>query len=680
LYQSLPSFLLPSALCPLPFFGNLTVNADSVELQSSNPLTIYDFVTIRTVLATGTFSDGDAGDLTINTRSLVIREQAGILAGTINKGRGGNITVNASEGVDITGHETLIIPEVGNAPANTGIRASTYRTDQAGDVRVRTPSLRLQDGAQMTVSNFGSGRSGVIEINAGLVEVRGSSPDGGLSKSSISAFNAGLLGRGVGGSININADKLIVRDAGRVNAESRGNGDTGNLQMTAKEILLDNGGRLIAATVEGERGNIFLNADSIIMRRGSNITTNATGNNTVGGNIRINTDVLAALENSHITANSTHFRGGNIINTQGLFGTALRVQPTPNSDITATGKNSFDFADKLNSMARQAAAERTAFAIKRFFDNCKAKKPGKKGYSRFQKNNRSVEYKTSGWKLSEDRKRITFGDKCNIGQMKLIGTWDLHFYQIKQIKRVRIVKRSDGYYVQFCVDAERNIDIQPTGKTIGLDVGLNHFYTDSSGNAVDNPRYLRKSEKSLKRLQKRVSRKNKGSNNRKKAINRLGRKHLKVSRQRKDNAIKQALCVVKSNDLVAFEKLIVKNMVKNSRLAKSISDVSWSLFTQWLEYFGKVYGRVVVPVAPQFTSQNCSSCGETVKKSLSVRTHVCKCGCVLDRDHNAAINILNKALKQTGYDLNTVGRTEIHAWGEMSLYSDLVTSLSKDTR
>jgi putative transposase len=357
------------------------------------------------------------------------------------------------------------------------------------------------------------------------------------------------------------------------------------------------------------------------------------------------------------------------------------VKPYDLNKYTAVLANEFDFADKLNSMARQGAAERTAFAIKRFFDNCQAKTPGKKGYPKFQKNNRSVEYKTSGWKLLEDRKHINFTDKCGIGQLKLIGTWDLHFYQIKQIKRVRIVKRSDGYYIQFCVDAERNIDINTTGKTIGLDVGLNSFYTDSQGDKIDNPRYLRKSEKSLKRLQKKVSRKNKGSNNRKKAINRLGRKHLQISRQHKDFAVKTALCVVRSNDLVAFEKLQVKNMVKNSKLAKSISDACWSLFTQWLEYFGKVYGRVIVSVAPQYTSQNCSNCREIVRKSLSVRTHVCQCGCILDRDHNAAINILAKALKQTGYDLSTVGRTETNnACREMTLCSDLVTSLGKVAR
>jgi putative transposase len=132
---------------------------------------------------------------------------------------------------------------------------------------------------------------------------------------------------------------------------------------------------------------------------------------------------------------------------------------------------------------------------------------------------------------------------------------------------------------------------------------------------------------------------------------------------------------------VSFEKLQVRNMIKNSKLAKSISDAGWSLFTQWLEYFGKVYGPVVVPVAPQYTSQNCFNCGEIFKKSLSIRTHVCKCGCILDRDHNVAINILAKALKQTGYDLSTVGRTGTsNACGEMTLYPDLVTSLGKVAR
>jgi putative transposase len=339
----------------------------------------------------------------------------------------------------------------------------------------------------------------------------------------------------------------------------------------------------------------------------------------------------------------------------------------------------FEWAGKLNSMARQAAAERAIFAVQRFFSNCQAKKPGKKGYPQFKKHTRSVEYKTSGWKLSTDKRCLTFTDGFDAGSFKLLGSRDLHFYAPNEIKRVRVIRRADGYYAQFCINVERTESLVPTGIAVGIDVGLNHFYTDSTGESVANPRHLRKSEKALKRLQKRVSRKKKGSSNRKKAINKLGRKHLKVSRQRKDFAIKTALYVVKSSDFVAYEDLQVRNMVKNHKLAKSISDAAWSQFVQWLQYFGKVYGKTVVAVAPQYTSQDCSTCGNTVKKSLSVRTHVCSCGVVLDRDHNAALNILSKGLRQVGINLNTVGRTGINAWGQTDLYSLVVTSTGKPT-
>ncbi|TAG88722.1 MAG: transposase [Oscillatoriales cyanobacterium] len=321
----------------------------------------------------------------------------------------------------------------------------------------------------------------------------------------------------------------------------------------------------------------------------------------------------------------------------------------------------FEWAGKLNSMARQASAERAIFAVQRFFSNCKAKKPGKKGYPQFKKHNRSVEYKTSGWNLSVDKRCLTFTDGFAAGTFRLLGSRDLHFYAPNEIKRVRVIRRADGYYAQFCVNVDRTEEVMPTGTAVGLDVGLNHFYTDSTGETVPNPRHLRKSEKTLKRLHKRISRKKKGSSNRKKAINKLGRKHLKVSRQRKDFAIKTALCVVKSSDFVAYENLQVKNMVKNHKLALGISDAAWSQFAQWLQYFGKVYGKIVVAVAPQYTSQDCSSCGNCVKKSLSVRTHICLCGTVLDRDHNAALNILAKGLRQAGINFNTVGHTEINA-------------------
>jgi putative transposase len=204
--------------------------------------------------------------------------------------------------------------------------------------------------------------------------------------------------------------------------------------------------------------------------------------------------------------------------------------------------------------------------------------------------------------------------------------------------------------VQFCIDQERMEKREPTFKTVGIDVGLNHFYTDSDGQTVANPRHLRKSEKSLKRLQRRLSKTKKGSKNRAKLRNKLARSHLKVSRQRKDFAVKTARCVVQSNDLVAYEDLKVRNMVRNRHLAKSISDAAWTQFRTWIEYFGKVFGVVTVAVPPHYTSQDCSNCGKVVKKSLSTRTHTCQhCGHTQDRDWNAARNILEKALRTAGH-------------------------------
>jgi len=353
-------------------------------------------------------------------------------------------------------------------------------------------------------------------------------------------------------------------------------------------------------------------------------------------------------------------------------------------DLSALTKDlakEFPWCLKLNSSARQASAERAWNSVKRFYDNCRKKISGKKGFPRFKKNVRSVEYKVSGWKLSDDRKQITFTDKFKAGTFKLRGGYDLHFYSIDQIKRVRIVRRADGYYVQICVDVERKIEHQFTGKVTGIDLGLESFYTDSDGKHIENPRLLRKSEKRLKRLQKRVFKRQKGGKNRNKVRQKLARQHLKVSRQRKDWLVKLASALVASNDLIAYEDLQVRNLVKNHHLAKSISDASWSIFTLLVDYYCKIHGIVCVAVPPQYTSQDCSGCGERVKKSLSTRTHKCKCGTELHRDHNAAINILAKALKMLGKQLpSTVGRTGTNDWGENTLYLDLETVLDKVTR
>ena len=324
----------------------------------------------------------------------------------------------------------------------------------------------------------------------------------------------------------------------------------------------------------------------------------------------------------------------------------------------------FPLADELNSMARQAAAERAWSAIARFYENCKKKILGKKGYPKFKKRCRSVEYKTSGWQLSKNRKAITFSDKKGIGTLKLKGTYDLNYYDIRQIKRVRLVRRADGYYAQFAIDVKVRVETEPTGQAIGLDLGLKFFIADNKGNTEPCPQFYRNSERQINRANRQKSKKfiqgvKPQSKNYHKARNRYARKHLRVSRRRKEYCKRIAYSVIQSNDLVAYEDLNVKGLVRNRHLAKSISDVGWSTFRQWLEYFGFKYGKVTIAVPPPNTSQNCSHCGQKVKKSLSTRTHVCPhCGFIEDRDINAAINILKLAL-------STLGHSGTYAWGDL---------------
>ncbi len=323
----------------------------------------------------------------------------------------------------------------------------------------------------------------------------------------------------------------------------------------------------------------------------------------------------------------------------------------------------FPFANELNSMARQSSAERAWSAISRFYDNCKQNKPSKKGFPKFKKNCRSVEYKSSGWKLSTNRKAITFTDKKGIGRLKLKGTYDLNYYQLEQIKRVRLVCRADGYYAQFAVDADIRIDREPTGRAVGLDLGLQFFIADSFGTTIVAPKFYRKAERQLNRASRKKSKKfKKGakpqSKNYHKARVRYARKHLRVSRQRKEYCKSLAYSVIQSNDLIAYEDLNVQGLVRNRHLSKSISDAGWSTFRSWLEYFGLKYGKATIAVPPQYTSQDCPACSKRSLKSLSTRTHVCSCGYIENRDVAASINILKKGL-------STLGHSGIYATGDL---------------
>ena len=361
--------------------------------------------------------------------------------------------------------------------------------------------------------------------------------------------------------------------------------------------------------------------------------------------------------------------------TQFIRNKAIRywMDPPPEAKINRIALNNYStalrkelkFVEELNSMACQAATERAWASIDRFYGNCKSKKPGKKGFPRFQKDNRSVEYKTSGWALHSIKRRIAFTDKKGIGEVKLLGKWEIHTYPVKSIKRVRLVRKADGYYCQFAIDVEVKTEPRTDNGELGLDVGLEFFYSDSNGHHEENPRFLRKAQIAIKHAQRQIYKKEKGKNQRRIARRRYAKKHLRVSGQRSEHAKRVARCVCKANALVAYENLNVKGMVKNHCLANSINDVAWSLFRRWLEYFAVKFGTTVVPVNPRMTSQKCSDCGAIVKKSLSTRTHKCACGCEMQRDVNAAINILN-LVKQareghsrsntTGVGINTLRR------------------------
>jgi putative transposase len=208
-------------------------------------------------------------------------------------------------------------------------------------------------------------------------------------------------------------------------------------------------------------------------------------------------------------------------------------------------------------------------------------------------------------------------------------------------KTVTISREADGWYA--CISCA-DVPIAPlpsTGRETGMDVGLKVFLITADGQPVESPRHYRTAERRLAKAQRRVARRKKGSHRRRKAVALLKRKHQQVQRQRRDFHHKTALALLKTYDTIYLEELRVANLVRNHHLAKSISDAGWAAFRTILEGKAAYAGRRVVAVPSAYTSQECSGCGERVLKSLSVRTHVCpRCGLVLDRDENAALNIL----------------------------------------
>jgi putative transposase len=215
-----------------------------------------------------------------------------------------------------------------------------------------------------------------------------------------------------------------------------------------------------------------------------------------------------------------------------------------------------------------------------------------------------------------------------------------------KIKTASITKKSDGYYVTLSLEDSTVPEIKPDfnpDSITGIDVGLKEFLTTSENETVAIPQHYRKSQKRLRVIQKRVSRRKKGSNRRLKSVKQLGMQHKKVVDKRKDFHFKTANNLLKKYDVVAIEDLNVKGLAR-TRLAKSVLDAGWSSFLSILTNKAENAGLLVIPVKASGTSQDCSNCGAKVPKKLHERWHNCShCGCSLDRDHNAAINIKNSA-------------------------------------
>jgi putative transposase len=297
---------------------------------------------------------------------------------------------------------------------------------------------------------------------------------------------------------------------------------------------------------------------------------------------------------------------------------------------------------KVHSQVLQDVLLRLERAFQAFFRRVQTGETP--GYPRFQGRNRynSFIYPQYGNGVVLDGGALSLS---KIGRIPI----RLHRPLTGTPKTVIISREADGWYASFSCAAVPIQPLPPTGRETGIDVGLKVFLATADGATVANPRHYRTGEKRLAKAQRRVSRRKKGSNRRTKAVALLAKAHQHVKRQRADHHHKTALALLRQYDTLSLEDLRVANLVRSHSLAKSISDAGWAAFRTLLEAKAAWAGRRVIAVPAHYTSQDCSDCGERVPKSLSMRTHVCpSCGLVLDRDENAARNILRAGQAHRG--------------------------------
>ena len=299
---------------------------------------------------------------------------------------------------------------------------------------------------------------------------------------------------------------------------------------------------------------------------------------------------------------------------------------------------------EVDATALQSSLRDLDDAYQNFFR--RVKQGGKPGYPRFKSKRHKQSYKS---------KCVGSNIKVLDGAVQLPKLGNVKC-RISRPVQGRIlsatVSRSAGgkYYVSLCCRLEEDLPKLPlTGEAVGLDVGIKSFAVASDGTEYPNPKYLRRSEKKLARLQRQLSRKTKGSQNWNKARVRVARLHEHIANQRRDMQHKLSTEIIRHNDVICIEDLAPKNMVRNHKLAKSISDASWGEFRRQLMYKAEWYGKQVVVIDRFYpSSQLCSECHAlwSGTKDLKVRRWVCpECGAELDRDTNAAVNILQEGLR-----------------------------------
>ena len=291
------------------------------------------------------------------------------------------------------------------------------------------------------------------------------------------------------------------------------------------------------------------------------------------------------------------------------------------------------------------------------------------GYPRFQGKNRynSFTYPDgAGWKLTTEEVGKKIKGTLNLSK---IGTAKVTMHRKLEgkIKTVTVKREVDEWYVVFSCEVDAPQKLPVSYEDVGIDLGVSHLATLSNGKMIEHPRHYRRGEKQLARFQQVLSRKKKGSHRRKKAGRAVAKAHRKIARQRRDYLHKASRKLVNTYQVLVFEDIQIGNLTKHAKpkqdetgkylpngasaksgLTKSIQDAGWGMFVAMCSVKAAWAGRCLVKVSPKYTSQICSQCGQVRKKDLSERWHSCDCGAQLDRDVNAAINILERGRRLLG--------------------------------